>query len=417
MFKLHRLVAAAAAVGALVGAVPSPAVAAPVEAPFRLVVPDVGVSNVTGSYVPPVLVPGESAPQSLAGVRITVDAGEVAGFASVSFMARECSVSCDLGAMGAPGTWRLPQMLVKPKAGAAVGTSGSVEVTVRADGYEPVVATAKLTVTDVDVVAGPPVATYTVRNGTEKAQVVLQVTNRGRETVSDLTFAFAGDPGLRWRPSAPDVNCRYGGGGVSREVFYGPEMFCDVHNFDLEPGQTYELTDSGLMAPEGELGDRYAFRATFWAGPGAENVTDALRQLPGMYAYSHGINAPRRIPAGSGAPVSSGLMVVGALTVGAPATTTPPGTPGEPVPSATATPGEPTPSAEPTTPGESPTPGETATVIPAPGQGGGGGDGDGGGLPVTGSNVTIAAGLGVLLLAAGAAAFVTARRRRTRFTA
>lgn len=413
MFKLHRFMAAAAAVGALVWALPSPAVAAPLEAPFRLVVPDVGVSNVTGSYVPSVLVPEGSAPQSLGGVRITVDAGEVAGFATASFMARECSVSCDLGAMGAPGTWRLPQMLVKPKAGTAVGTSGSVKVTVQANGYEPVVATAKLTVTGVDVVAGPPAATYTVRNGTEKAQVVLQVTNRGKETVSDLTFAFAGDLGLRWRPTAPDVNCRYGGGGVSREVFYGPEMFCDVHNFDLQPGQTYELVDSGLMAPGGELGDRYAFRATFWAGPGAENVTDALRQLPGMYAYSHGINVPRRIPAGSGAPVSSGLMVVGALTMGAPTTTTPPGTPGEPVPSGTATPGEPTTSATPTTPGQSPTPGETVT--PVTGQGGGGGEG--GGLPVTGSDVTIAAGLGVMLLAAGAGAFVTARRRRTRFTA
>ena len=49
--------------------------------------------------------------------------------------------------------------------------------------------------------------------------------------------------------------------------------------------------------------------------------------------------------------------------------------------------------------------------------GSGGSSGSGGGLPITGSNVTLAAGAGIALLLAGAAIFLVSRRRRTRYVA
>nr|BFE75473.1 hypothetical protein GCM10020092_087740 [Actinoplanes digitatis] len=69
--------------------------------------------------------------------------------------------------------------------------------------------------------------------------------------------------------------------------------------------------------------------------------------------------------------------------------------------------GEPT--AAPTTPSASAsaTPVPTATAAPAPGEGGG--------LPVTGSNAALVVGTGLGLVVIGGAAFLTARRRRTRF--
>jgi LPXTG-motif cell wall-anchored protein len=53
----------------------------------------------------------------------------------------------------------------------------------------------------------------------------------------------------------------------------------------------------------------------------------------------------------------------------------------------------------------------------APEAAGGQGGADGGGLPVTGSNITVLAGVGLVLLAGGAAAVLLSRRRRARFTA
>jgi LPXTG-motif cell wall-anchored protein len=56
---------------------------------------------------------------------------------------------------------------------------------------------------------------------------------------------------------------------------------------------------------------------------------------------------------------------------------------------------------------------------PAGAGGSNGGDsaGAGGGLPITGTNVTLAAGAGIALLLAGATTFVVSRRRRTRYVA
>ncbi|MEV4702118.1 carboxypeptidase regulatory-like domain-containing protein [Actinoplanes sp. NPDC049316] len=79
--------------------------------------------------------------------------------------------------------------------------------------------------------------------------------------------------------------------------------------------------------------------------------------------------------------------------------------------------GEPT--AEPSGPAPSASPGggqpSPSASGATPGAGAGGGEDDGG-LPVTGSNMTVAALAGVGLLVAGAAAFLLARQRRTRFT-
>ncbi|MBM2621896.1 hypothetical protein JIG36_40990 [Actinoplanes sp. LDG1-06] len=310
---MGRLLTSAAVVAVAVAVLPAPAGAAE-PAPFDLLVPDVGVSTITGSYLPVVIASnGTPAPASLDGVRLTVDTTG-AGFASVTLDGQDCSTGCDLGSLGGPDAWRVPQLFATAP-GAAVGTSGSVQVTIEADGFDPVVTTAALTATDVNVVAGPATATYNVPNSTTKAQVVLQVTNLGSTTVTDLTWRLVGDTGLRWRPGGPDVNCGYGGPGVPSSAFYGPEQFCDVHNFNLEPGQTYELRDTGVLTPGATSGDQFAFEATFWAGDGAEQVTDVLRELPGMHYYSHGINVPQRIPEGTGAPAAPGTAVTGTITV------------------------------------------------------------------------------------------------------
>jgi LPXTG-motif cell wall-anchored protein len=86
------------------------------------------------------------------------------------------------------------------------------------------------------------------------------------------------------------------------------------------------------------------------------------------------------------------------------------------VPDATPTTTAPSTTAPTTTPPSSATP-ATAPTSPAAGANGGSGGGDGGGLPVTGSAVTTAAGIGVVLLIAGGAGFLVGRRRRNQFEA
>ncbi len=124
---------------------------------------------------------------------------------------------------------------------------------IAADGYEPVVTTATLTVTEVHVVIGPADPTYAVKDGTNKAPAALQVTNLGREPVSDFTYYLVGEAGVTWRPTyGPGSNCKYGGDGA--EPFHGREMYCDLYGFVLQPGQTYRTDSPFLMAQGGQDG-------------------------------------------------------------------------------------------------------------------------------------------------------------------
>jgi LPXTG-motif cell wall-anchored protein len=396
--SVRRLLGAAAAVAAVIALVPAPADAAE-AAPFKVVVPDVGVSKITGSYVPPVLAAVDAATvPALKGVHLDLDATAVTGFAAVTVPGLDCTTGCDLGAMANPVDWRLPQLFVKPKAGTKVGTTGTIKLTVSADGYAPVSGSATVTVTDEHVVAGPVTATYTVKDGTEKTQTLLQITNLGSETVVGLTFRLVGDPGLVWWPQyAMAVNCRY---SVEAKSFYGHEQFCDVTNFHLEPGQSYQVPDAGLSAPDGKPGSKYQFQQTYFAGPDAAGITDALRLMPGMHGLSKGLNVPKRIPEGTQGKVADGPAALGTLVVEQPSSS--PSSGGPTVsPSSTAT-----------APVETTAPGAGGTAAP-----GDGGTGGGGGLPVTGTDVTIVAVLGALLLGGGAGLFVMSRRRRTRFSA
>ncbi|MBU2669672.1 hypothetical protein KOI35_39800 [Actinoplanes bogorensis] len=394
MLSLRRLLIAATA---LALAVPAPAHAA-AAAPFTLVVPDVGVSNVTGSYLPVVLAPdaGATLPAALTGAHLEVDTTEVAGFASVSIPDGDCATTCHLDT--AQG-WRLPQLFAHTKAGAAVGTSGTIKVTLTADGITPLVTTAKLTVTDVHVVARPATATYTAKDGTEQVTAVVQITNLGSEPVTDVSWRLVVDRGAEWLPTyGPNTNCRYG--FTEGDKFaYGSEESCDTYGMVLQPGQTYTVNDTVLIAPGAKSGDRFGFRATWWAGPGAREVTAALRQLSGMHVFSKGINVPHPLPDGTAPaePAAAGTQLTGTLLIGdQPATSPPTSAPTSPV------------ATEPTA-GVTTAPGGVAAPAPD--------GGSGGGLPITDTDTMLVAVAGAVLIAGGAFAFRTARRRRTRFTA
>ena len=117
--------------------------------------------------LPLVLAPDANAtlPTALAAAHVEVDTTEVHGFASVSIPERDCATTCDLGRLDVAQGWRLPQLFAKTRSGVAVGTSGSITVTLTADGIAPLVATAKLTVTDVHVVARPRIPRRTGPSG------------------------------------------------------------------------------------------------------------------------------------------------------------------------------------------------------------------------------------------------------------
>ena len=191
---------------------------------------------------------------------------------------------------------------------------------------------------------------------------VVQITNLGSEPVTDVSWRLVVDEGAEWLYTyGPNVNCRYGFADGAR-LAYGSEEFCDTSGMVLLPGKSYSVLDLVLLAPGAKSGDRFDFRITWWAGPGAREVSAALERLSGMHGLSKGINSPRPMQDGTApaTPAAAGTQQTGTLLVGEqPPTTT------EPSPGATTAPGG----------------------VAAPGTDGG----SGGGLPITGTDTTLSA--------------------------
>ncbi|MBU2662756.1 hypothetical protein KOI35_04475 [Actinoplanes bogorensis] len=307
MFSIRRLTAAVAVAVAVAATLSAPAHAAAV-APFALTVPEISFST-TGSALPLVLSPDAAEiPPALTDVQIDVDTSGLDAIASVTVP------DGSIGTLEAASGWRLPDLFVKALPEAELGASGALEVTLTADGYEPIVAVATLTVNDIHVYAGPPNATYTVTDGTAVAKPVLQFTSTGAVETTEMTFRIVGDPGLLFvDPKQGELLCWRN----TSEVRF-VERFCDYSFLWMTPGSTWQIPLTETRAPGAEPGDQYNFRATFWLGTGARNVVEALKKQSGMMRGTsiRGVYPPQKLPDGVGGPFGTESSTTGTITVG-----------------------------------------------------------------------------------------------------
>ncbi|MET8146847.1 carboxypeptidase regulatory-like domain-containing protein [Actinoplanes sp. NPDC049668] len=259
----------------------------------------------------------------------------------------------------------------------------------------------------------------------ESITVTVTVTNNGTATATDTSVVREWDDALDWTSPpiaagakfdvAPGESKVFTRTGVVPQKAYDDgyvQVLYYFHATNENTNTNDNIAYRSIRVP-GQLGDLtvYARDESTGAGvAGAKITVDERTSSPGnlsteLTTDADGVATLKAAPAGSYAlriktPQGWKAEIPAAQTniSGKPATVTfRLERNGEPTVAPTATPSG----------SASATPVPTTTAPPAPGSGGG--------LPVTGSNAALVVGAGLGLVLIGAAAFLTARRRRTRF--
>nr|WP_221375432.1 hypothetical protein [Actinoplanes polyasparticus] len=241
---------AAAATAAFAFAAPAQAAAPTID----VVLPDVTVAAGASIQVAPIMFANQAT--VLHNTAMTFElSGDLPGVAfkveefddceAVGATKLTCSLpyEFDLGPDGAVGYYQAE--LAAPAA--ALGKTGKITTTFRADGVDPVTTTADVTVASgVDLAAGPD-SKLSVKVGAG-FDAKLQVRNNSKEVVKGAAIVFHTD--YAFASAKQFSNCWYGDGQVNACTF----------GQDLQPGATYQTSlpykvRPGTAAPGGAYGE------------------------------------------------------------------------------------------------------------------------------------------------------------------